>query len=1526
MLARAIALTISIGFTAAQLSSGCTNTLTSIATNPDAASCLNLSALVPIFLGNSSSSIIDPVNNWVNGVCSSAPCSNATLSSVATNITTGCALELSALGVSSANASSLGPAIQQFYPTVRKIVCLKDSNTNCITQTLTNVQSIVGTLSVTNIVGVVAKFGQVQLPANVTCTDCMKAAYNIIKTDVPDLVSDAASAVQSQCGASFVDGNTPANIGQAAAAPATTSSASGSVSPIYGGALVGIATSLFIIMLPTSRCVRSLAAQMEPFSSPSRSRSSVPTKPEPGLAEWTSKIKAMQRQVDADEEAEQKRLEEEIAASRLARIRRSRGGHGTPSELPRTIQVDESPTDDMRHVTERQNSQAEALRKLSGVEDAVSRAPRESVTLSDTKPPRSSPASRTGEPISLAAFIGGRATGPRLNRHAPQQDAHDPTQFEQRTHIDAPHPVFGRGGVAMPGMSGRGAPRSLEPSRGNADPGDAVERYKPSRPATQPEAKDGPSGSPLIAKRYLENLGESGSTRERERTTSTPNSPYTRKIHTPTRMHEERPVSPQKTGGRERTTSSPSTPYSYSKKSHVPSMTTHEEERPISPQKTGGRERTISTPNTTYRNTNMGATSHATPDPIRFPIERSQTGMTERDVSTRDAYNSPPFSYGTPQSFIPRQHTLSTPQKSNITTPSLARPIHPEPRPSPQVPHIPASQTPSPAFLRLPPQKDPTPSISRLQGRGFVQNMVKVSSQLESPTSTSSTPDKSRSTAGRKVSVLDRWQPNSSPSNVSMSPPPSPGFSGARKPRTTDWTFSQREPTNTPKTPTRSLKSMSSLPSMSMSQKSTPTRSTPADTMPPESSPGLGSATTLIVYKPTLPPKEFTHVDELGIQHNIDVEAAKSAAGIPAPSGKPLVHPTRDRARRPRKGKEASRVVEKDEDRLSSVAPAQQVPWGIGPARHCGTGHHHVKVRVICSTAGVREPKSNGMVGRRALPGLIKDSKPQFQPNPPPHAPPSRNEVAFPSPTSPTSLTKASSPDASQDQGESSVSPKITGKHARIPSTGNRATKHSPGATVGLLASGSPSQVAAEPGPPQLMNTAAHSRLRNTTPSQPEKRRSNYERYSALMLPPLKEEATPTPSPAASLSRAAGPVQPGGDHESMKVEVKAELMRCTKSPTVSSVKPPVNWCISTISVDVMSIMGNSATTVAQNTHIFYDTEILAIVNRSKSKSTGLAGTAVWVWIGRKSNLGEKEERKLEEIAKRYGTAARRVRQHSESIQLIQILGGRAVTLELRKYCHAFSEISRYGDYYDEHDLGIQSLCSGYSYCVTILGTVYVWHGCGSTLPERQAAMRYAARLISNAASIIELSQGENDNDEMFWMILGEDDFANADYWKWRKTSPIIDPTRWRLNPSQKASPLVPIDSFLNEESPSRNVYILDCIWELFVMIGSESRGDRYSIRLAITIAMQMSAGVAVDRPYPPTVHVLVFPTKLPLDLRLHFRDLDELMLNGGNTPDHMNMLSSTDALIHLRKETWEEVALKDQQMLPLGLTPSDLPP
>lgn len=54
---------------------------------------------------------------------------------------------------------------------------------------------------------------------------------------------------------------------------------------------------------------------------------------EPGLAEWAQKIRALQRQVDQDEEEEHRKLEQEIAASRLARVRRSTG-HGRASFDP----------------------------------------------------------------------------------------------------------------------------------------------------------------------------------------------------------------------------------------------------------------------------------------------------------------------------------------------------------------------------------------------------------------------------------------------------------------------------------------------------------------------------------------------------------------------------------------------------------------------------------------------------------------------------------------------------------------------------------------------------------------------------------------------------------------------------------------------------------------------------------------------------------------------------------------------------------------------------------------------------------------------------------------------------------------------------------------------------------------------------------------------------------------------------------------------------------------------------------------
>jgi hypothetical protein len=73
---------------------------------------------------------------------------------------------------------------------------------------------------------------------------------------------------------------------------------------------------------------------MELPASPSSRQFNVRRTGEPGLAEWAQKIRTLQRQVDEDEEEEHRKLEQEIAASRLARVRRSVAHDGRSSLHP----------------------------------------------------------------------------------------------------------------------------------------------------------------------------------------------------------------------------------------------------------------------------------------------------------------------------------------------------------------------------------------------------------------------------------------------------------------------------------------------------------------------------------------------------------------------------------------------------------------------------------------------------------------------------------------------------------------------------------------------------------------------------------------------------------------------------------------------------------------------------------------------------------------------------------------------------------------------------------------------------------------------------------------------------------------------------------------------------------------------------------------------------------------------------------------------------------------------------------------
>ncbi|KAI9066570.1 hypothetical protein FKP32DRAFT_1621942 [Trametes sanguinea] len=246
------------GTSAQSISSQCQSTLASIVGSSDA-SCLNAQSLVGLVVSSSTSSnssVVPTINSWLTGLCSRPACTNSTLASVVQNVTSGCSSELSALGLSNVNADELTTLVQTAYPTVRQVACLGDTSNNnalCVTETLNNLEPYTGTLTVANIESLASQIvsGSVpNVPSNVTCTDCTKAAYNLVQQNFGDLISGFSGDVNSTCGASFTDGSQPSSVTQLAtdstqsASQSSTANGAGVLSaPIGFGPFVGLAAS-----------------------------------------------------------------------------------------------------------------------------------------------------------------------------------------------------------------------------------------------------------------------------------------------------------------------------------------------------------------------------------------------------------------------------------------------------------------------------------------------------------------------------------------------------------------------------------------------------------------------------------------------------------------------------------------------------------------------------------------------------------------------------------------------------------------------------------------------------------------------------------------------------------------------------------------------------------------------------------------------------------------------------------------------------------------------------------------------------------------------------------------------------------------------------------------------------------------------------------------------------------------------------------------------------------------------------------
>ncbi|CAE6345397.1 unnamed protein product [Rhizoctonia solani] len=230
------------------LSASCQAAAATVLTGPGA-ECLGISGLVNIAMTSSNDSLITPINNWLTTTCAQPACTNATIDTVLSNITSGCSNDLNSAGVTTGTWEDITDYVKEWYPVGRQVACLKNGNSFCVTTTLQAIENWVGQpLSKNTIQTVLPRLVSTttEVPTNLTCTDCTKAAYALIRPHLNDANRGTwDNTATGQCGSTYADGTTPSGIIESANS-ATQGSSNGAVSSIGSWSatalLVGVAS------------------------------------------------------------------------------------------------------------------------------------------------------------------------------------------------------------------------------------------------------------------------------------------------------------------------------------------------------------------------------------------------------------------------------------------------------------------------------------------------------------------------------------------------------------------------------------------------------------------------------------------------------------------------------------------------------------------------------------------------------------------------------------------------------------------------------------------------------------------------------------------------------------------------------------------------------------------------------------------------------------------------------------------------------------------------------------------------------------------------------------------------------------------------------------------------------------------------------------------------------------------------------------------------------------------------------------
>jgi hypothetical protein len=386
--------------------------------------------------------------------------------------------------------------------------------------------------------------------------------------------------------------------------------------------------------------------------------------------------------------------------------------------------------------------------------------------------------------------------------------------------------------------------------------------------------------------------------------------------------------------------------------------------------------------------------------------------------------------------------------------------------------------------------------------------------------------------------------------------------------------------------------------------------------------------------------------------------------------------------------------------------------------------------------------------------------------------------------------------------------------------------------------------------------------------------------------------------------------------------------------------PFSNEKVSTLSKQLQLISGDGKLLPVppHQEHILFN-DSMYVCTHVFTSSKGSKSTEVYLWAGDEVPQATVEDAQLfgRRVAKDNGGRLIVLTQGKETPNFFQALGGILITFRGSGSRSASGMPSTFmlcgrrhmGHIaFDEVDLSLNSLCSGFPYLISSNSRLYLWKGKGCGAEELGCA-RLIATDIGTAPDFAEIPEGSESNSflDLFPPLEGLPDKTiprSADHWRlkasndkyrcrlfcveqthrrnstlqvssfftnltrrssWSSlTSPRLSPThieqpKTPTTPKPLGSSLshptethvVEIAPFTQRDVEAEKIYVFDCFWEILVLIGPLAQSQSHAFATALLFAQDygiLSASLE-DRPFVPVSTVVL--EGVPRDMKPCFR-------------------------------------------------------